>query len=237
MDSSMPSPSRREDFVRTLAHAGAEAARRSLRADGVEEKAGRGNFITSADRVSEQTILRLIAEAFPQDEVLTEESPAPGGQPSAEPRLWVIDPLDGTNNFRFGRRYAAVSVAYVEAGVPRVGAVCDPSSGELFFAALGGGAFLDGRPIRVGGVRHLPSASVGTDNGYDPAVTRQNLELCLRIRPSPWVLIRGSAVLSMCEVACGRTDLYFHTALQPWDNAAAFLLVREAGGRVAGLDG
>lgn len=237
MDPGTPQPSRQEDFVRALALAGAEAVRRSLPGGGVEEKAGRGNLVTAADRASEQEILRLLMKVFPQDKVLTEESPVAVGQPAAEPRLWVIDPLDGTNNFRFGRRYAAVSVAYLEAGVPRAGAVCDPFHDELFFAASGQGAFLNGRPIHIGNVRHLPSASVGTDNGYDPVTTRRNLEMCLRFHPSPWILVRGSAVLSMCEVACGRADLYFHTALQPWDNAAAFLIVREAGGRVVDLDG
>jgi myo-inositol-1(or 4)-monophosphatase len=237
MDPSTPQPSRREDFVKTLARAGAQAVRRSLPAAWVEEKAGRGNLVTTADRSSEREILGLLARAFPEDMVLTEESPIAVGELAAVPRLWVIDPLDGTNNFRFGRRYAAVSVAYVEAGVPRAAAVCDPFHDELFSAASGQGAFLNGSPIHVGNVRHLPSASVATDNGYDPAATMRNLELCLRIQPSPWILLRGSAVLSMCEVACDRTDLYFHTALQPWDNAAAFLIVREAGGRVVGLGG
>ena len=156
---------------------------------------GRGNFVTAADKASEQEILRLLEEAFPRDQVLTEESPAAVGQPADVPLLWVIAPLDGTNSFRFGRPYAAVSVAYVEGGVPGAGAVCDPLHGEPFFAAREEGAFLNGRAIRVGNVRHLPSASVGTDNGCDPVGTKRNLELCLRIHPDPWILVRGSAVL------------------------------------------
>jgi myo-inositol-1(or 4)-monophosphatase len=237
MSRATPSPLSRAEFVKALALAGGEAIRGVLPAEGVVEKEGRGNFVTSADEASERAIVRLIAETFPGDEILTEESRPDVGDVSAVRHLWVIDPLDGTNNFRFGRHYSAVSVGYVEDGELLAGAVYDPFREELFFAEKGKGAFRNGQAIRVRGHGDLSSASVATDNCYDPAGTRRNLELCLRIRPSPWTLVRGSAVLSMCEVACGRTDLYFHTALQPWDNAAAFLLVREAGGQVVGFDG
>jgi myo-inositol-1(or 4)-monophosphatase len=237
MSHGTPARSRRVDFVKTLALAGGEVVRGVLPTERVGEKEGRGNFVTAADEASERAILRLIVEAFPGDEILTEELRPGVGKLPAGRHLWVIDPLDGTNNFRFGRQYAAVSVAYVAGGELRAGAVYDPFRDELFFAERGAGAFLNGEAVHVRRHRHLSSASVATDNCYEPAGTSRNLELCLRIRPSPWVLVRGSAVLSMCEVACGRTDLYFHTALQPWDNAAAFLIVREAGGRVVGFDG
>jgi myo-inositol-1(or 4)-monophosphatase len=219
-----------------LALAGGRAIRTASPAEPVEAKEGRGNFVTSADRASEQAILRRLAEVFPDDAILSEESQPEPQDPRQTPRLWVIDPMDGTTNYRFGRHYCAVSVAYVEAGVPRAGAVYDPFREELFFAESGRGATLDGKPIRVGGQRDLTSASVATDNGYDPRGTKRNLELCLRLDPTPWVLVRGSAVLSLCEVACGRTDVYFHTALKPWDTAAALLIVREAGGRVVRFD-
>jgi myo-inositol-1(or 4)-monophosphatase len=237
MSHGAPSQLRRVEFVKTLALAGGEAIRGMLSTDRVREKEGRGNFVTAADEASERAILRLLAETFPGDGIITEESRPGVGDLLAVQHLWVIDPLDGTSNFRFGRQYAAVSAGYVEGGEVRAGAVYDPFRDELFYAERGKGAFLNGKEIQVGGHRGLPSASVATDNCYEVAGTRRNLELCLRIRPTPWVLLRGSAVLSMCEVACGRTDLYFHTALQPWDNAAAFLLVREAGGRVVGFDG
>jgi myo-inositol-1(or 4)-monophosphatase len=233
----MTAPPRRAEFVKTLARAGGEAIRGLLPAAPVREKEGRGNLVTAADEASERAILRFITESFPDDGILTEESGPVTGDLSAARHLWVIDPLDGSNNFAFGRQYVAISVGLVEDGELQAGAVYDPFRDELFFAERGRGAFLDGEVIRVREHRHLASASVATDNCYDPAGTRRNLELCLRIHPSPWILIRGSAVLGMCEVARGRTDLYFHTALQPWDNAAAFLIVREAGGRVAAFDG
>jgi myo-inositol-1(or 4)-monophosphatase len=237
MSHGTPSQRSRAEFAKALALAGGEAIRSMLSNERIKEKEGRGNFVTAADQASEKAILRLISAKFPDDEILTEESRPVIGDLSAVENLWVVDPLDGTNNFRFGRQYAAVSVGYVEAGELRAGAVYDPFRDELFYAERGGGALRNGEEIHVGRQQHLPSASVATDNGYEPIQTRRNLELCLRIHPSPWVLMRGSAVLTLCEVACGRTDLYFHTALQPWDNAAAFLILREAGGLVVGFDG
>jgi len=232
-----PRSTDRVELIKDLARAGGAAIRATAPAQGVVTKEGRGNLVTAADRASERAILQLLAEHFSQDAVLSEESHPEVGDPANTAHLWVIDPLDGTSNFRSGRQHAAVSVAYVAAGVVRTGAVYDPFRDELFFAARDRGACLNGEPIRVGNSRHLPTATVATDNCYDPAGTRRNLEICLRIQPSPWILIRGSAVLALCDVACGRVDLYFHTALKPWDNAAAFLIVREAGGRVAGLEG
>jgi myo-inositol-1(or 4)-monophosphatase len=225
------------DLLKAAVRAGGEAVRATPPAAGVAPKEGRGNLVTAADAASERVILELIRAAFPADEILSEESRPEGEDLLHIPRLWVVDPLDGTNNFRFGRSYWAVSVGYVEGGELRAGAVYDPLRGELFFAESGRGASLNGVPIRVGGRADLASASVATDNCYDPAGARRNLELCLKIEPAPWLLVRGSAVLSLCEVACGRTDLYFHTSLKPWDTAAAFLIVREAGGQVARLDG
>jgi myo-inositol-1(or 4)-monophosphatase len=225
------------EVLRSAVVAAGRAVRAALPGADVVAKEGRGNFVTAADQASERILLAAISAAFPEDAILSEESRPHVPDPLAVPRLWVIDPLDGTSNFRHGRHYAAVSVALAERGVLEAAAVYDPFRDELFFAERGRGATRNGVPIRVGDRPDLASASVATDNSYDPQGTRRNLELCLRLDPTPWVLVRGSAVLSMCEVACGRTDVYYHTALQPWDNAAAFLLVREAGGCVTGFDG
>lgn len=233
-----------DDIPRTLrgklaleaARAGGQALRTSS-SSWVQKKEGYGNVVTEADRASEQAIVALIASSFPRDEVLTEESPPRHGDLHRAPCLWVIDPLDGTNNFRCGRLYYGVSVAYVENGEPVAGAVYDPVRDEVYFAEKDRGAFLNGVSIHVGQQQALAGAAVATDNGYELAATRRNMELFLRLERCPWLLVRGSAVLGMCEVACGRTDLYFHTALQPWDNAAAFLIVREAGGVACLFDG
>lgn len=227
----------RSSLLQELAIAGGKAILASMPKDGVVAKEGRGNFVTAADHASEQAILRQLTHAYPNDAILTEESRPDGHDLLNEPRLWVIDPLDGTNNFRFDRPHSAVSIGYVEKGELKAGAVYDPFRDEVFFAECGGGATRNGERIAVSDQESLSAASVATDNCYDPEGTRRNLELFLRIRPSPWLMVRGSAVKSLCEVACGRTDLYFHTALQPWDNAAAFLIVQEAGGILVDLEG
>ena len=118
-----------------------------------------------------------------------------------------------------------------------MGAVYDPFRDELFYAEKGGGAFVNGNKISVSEQRELSKASVATDNSYDPEGTRRNLETVLKISPSPWVLMKGSAVLTMCEVAAGRIDVYFHSSLKPWDNAGAFLIAKEAGAEVVDLSG
>src|SRR5262249_21452162 len=105
-------------LLKAAVRAGGEAVRATLPAAGVAPKEGRANFVTAADAASERVILELIRAAFPADEILSEESRPDGEDPVHIPRLWVIDPLDGTNNFRFGRPYWAVSVGYVEDGEP-----------------------------------------------------------------------------------------------------------------------
>lgn len=214
-----------------------KAIKRILPTDEVLEKEGKGNFVTAADLASEREIIDIIKSNYSRDAILSEETRADLGDILSLDRLWVIDPLDGTNNFRFERNYSCVSVGYVEKGIIKAGAVYDPFRKELFFAEKDSGAYLNDRPIKVGNQTDLDKATIATDNDYDPEVTRRNLGLILRFKSMPWMLIKGSAVLAMCDVASGRIDLYFHTALKPWDNAAAFLIIKEAGGQVKDLDG
>ncbi len=203
------------------------------------DKQGRGNFVTAGDLASEKAIVSLIKTSFPDDLILSEETESKMSDQdilSAE-HLWVIDPIDGTHNYRYGRNYSAISVGYVEHGKSVMGAVYNPFRNELFFAQKGKGAYLNDQPIRVSDVSDIFGATVATNGAYDPKDARYNLQLFLKIKPTPWVLIRASAVLELCEVACGRVDLYFHTDHSPWDNAAAFVIVKEAGGVITDLKG
>ncbi|HQH29100.1 MAG TPA: inositol monophosphatase family protein [Oligoflexia bacterium] len=200
-------------------------------------KEGRGNFVTSADYASEEIIIQLIKEHFPSDAILSEESFTQLDNPDAFERLWVLDPLDGTNNYRFGRRYSCVSVGFASCGKLIAGAVYDPFHNELFSAVSGGGAWCNERRLLLGSGPEFAQCSLATDNSYDVEETKDNFRILLGLEHLPWVLMRGSAVLSMCEVAAGRLDLYFHTRLKPWDNAAAFLIAAEAGAAVADFSG
>ncbi len=205
--------------------------------ENVKEKAGRANLVTEADLKSENAIVELINQHFPEDLILSEETKSNIPNPLLAEKLWVVDPIDGTNNFRYERNYSCVSIAYAEKGVVQLGVVYDPFRDEMFYAEKMQGAFLNGKKIFVSKLKDLARSVVASDNSYESEGTKYNLELFLKLNPAPWFLIKGSATLTMCEVAAGRIDLYFHNYLKPWDNAAAFLIVEEAGGVVRGISG
>lgn len=226
-----------EEILEQAALNAGKAVIDSAPSEGIIDKEGRANFVTAADLASEKIIMDLISRNFPDHEILSEETDSSIKDLTACSHLWVIDPIDGTNNFRYERGYSAVSIGYVEQGILKAGAVYDPFRGQLFTAQAGNGAFLNGKPVKVGSSTDITQAVLATDNSYDSAGTKRNLEIMLSIEPTPWYLMRGSAVLGEIDAAAGRTDLYFHTALKPWDNAAAFLIASEAGATVLDIDG
>jgi len=204
---------------------------------GTTAKEGRLNFVTAADLASEKAIIEHIKKAYPDDAIISEETNSKLDNPLSLPHLWVIDPIDGTNNFRRQRDYSAVSIGYIENGTMTAGVIYNPFRDELFTAEKGKGAFLNGNPIHIANETDLSKTEIATDNWYDPAGTRENLNLILKLEKVPFMFMKGSAVLVLAEIACGRMDLYVHNFLKPWDNAAGFLLVREAGGVVKDLKG
>lgn len=223
-----------------LVQAASDAGKAILKirpSEGVITKEGRANIVTAADLASEKVLMDAIHIHFPDDKILSEETVSDVTGPTTSEHLWVIDPIDGTNNFRYGRNYSAISIGYIEKGVIRLAAVYDPFNGELFTARRDKGAFLNEKRIQIGSQDDLRQATVATDNSYYHEGTRHNLELVLKIPETPWCMLRGSAVLTMCDVAAGRIDLYFHTSLKPWDNAAAFLIAGEAGAEILSLQG
>jgi myo-inositol-1(or 4)-monophosphatase len=170
----------RSELAKEAARAGGAALLSVLPDTGIVAKAGRGNFVTAGDLASEKAIMDLIKKYFPHDQILSEETESTIPDLLKAPNLWVIDPIDGTNNFRNGRNYSAVSVGYVEKGVSKIGAVFDPFRNELFFAEAGKGATLNEKPLRVGALDDLTKGTVTADNSYDPAGTRSNMELFLK---------------------------------------------------------
>jgi myo-inositol-1(or 4)-monophosphatase len=191
-------------------------------------KKGRANFATRADHRAEEAVVRRLSRATPDVPVLAEES-AKGPPPDGP--VWVVDPIDGTLNFSRGVPFYCVVVAYVEARHTRAAAVYAPRTGELFVASEGGGAELNGAAIRVADPRPLEDCFVVASLAYRGAARRGSAfvalnKVCARLR------VIGSAGLEMCYVAAGRFDLFVHGALSPWDIAAPWLIVREAGGAV-----
>ncbi len=220
------------------ARAGAEVLKSRFRDGALEaELKAEYDYVSAADRESEAAILEVVRGRFPDHEILAEESGRLGA--SGAEFEWLIDPLDGTSNFLQGLPVFAISIACRRAGRTEVGLVLDPLRDTLFTATRGGGAFLDGRPIRVSELTDAEGSFVAT--GY-PFRARQALELYLEVFQDVFLRARGlrrcgAAALDLAYTASGTFDGFFEFRLSPWDIAAGALLIEEAGGRVTDLDG
>jgi myo-inositol-1(or 4)-monophosphatase len=201
---------------------------------GVTEK-GQNDFVTRADRESEEAMVSLIRSRHPGHAVRAEESAALSGS-GAE---WILDPLDGTTNFIHRYPFFATSVAARVDGALAAGAVYDPVRDEMFAAARGRGATLNGSPVRVSACPRLADALLVTGFPFRSlAILPRFLDSLERlIRESSGVRRDGSAALDCCYVACGRLDGFWECALSAWDIAAGALIVREAGGVVSDFEG
>jgi myo-inositol-1(or 4)-monophosphatase len=215
--------------------AGDILVRMSHRANRVEKK-GAIDLVTEADKRSEEAVFELLERRHPEDGILSEESEARSGTSG---RRWIVDPLDGTVNFAHGFPCWAVSVALEAAQEIVVGVVLDPSTGEVFEAVRGEGAWLNGERLRVSATGDLDDALLCTGFPYD---IREEPERVLRLFEA--LILRcqgvrrpGSAALDLCYVAAGRADGFWEEKLYPWDTAAGVLLVREAGGIVSTFEG
>ena len=251
MTSDAPSTPAHEADPEALAGLAAEIAKstglliRELRAAGVSVAASKSSdvdIVTEADRRAEQAVVEAIRAARPRDGVLGEEG---AGIPSESGITWVVDPIDGTVNYLYGLPAYAVSIA---ATVPDpaaaadgrraiAGAVYAPPTDELFEAWEGGGARMNGTRIAISGETRLSHTLVGTGFGYTAERRAEQAVMVSRLLPRARDIRRlGSAAFDLCSVACGRLDAYYERGLQPWDYAAGFLILREAGGAILGRD-
>jgi myo-inositol-1(or 4)-monophosphatase len=229
------------DALRALAVEAAEAAGAVLRqhaaalaagADlGVRHKESVTDPVSEADTAAEREIVRLLTAARPDDGILGEEGE--GRREGTTGLTWVIDPLDGTVNFLYGQPTWAVSIAVLDADGPVAGAVLQPTTGELFAAARGGGAWLGAQRLAVRRVDDLSLALIGTGFSYDPAArSGWGAHVATLLGQVRDIRRGGAAALDLCWVAAGRLDGYVDFTLHSWDWAAGQLLVTEAGGRV-----
>ena len=216
--------------------AGAVLRARFHQARTIEFKAdNRADLVTDADRASEALILEMLAREVPHHAVLAEEQGAVG---QGEWR-WIVDPLDGTTNYAHGVPHFCVTVALQGPEGLVVGATYDPLRDELFSAARGLGATLNGQPLRASRATEVRGAVLAT--GF-PYRLRERPELPLGlfsrvVREAEGIRRMGSAALDFAYVAAGRLDGFFELGLKPWDTAAGALLVSEAGGQVRRIDG
>lgn len=200
------------------------------------EKSSAADLVTDYDLAVENFLKERLPPLIPGSIFYGEEE-----QENADPTTgwaFIVDPIDGTTNFVRGLRQSAVSVALARDGVIEYGVVLDPYKSELFSARRGGGAFLNGSPIHVSS-RPLSQGVFGMGTAI---YRRQYLEPTMRLteqlfRRSCDFRRMGAAALDLCNVACGRTELFFEYSLCPWDYAAGSLIITEAGGVVSTLDG
>ena len=199
----------------------------------IREKGRRADLVTVADRASEAVVVRRLREAFPRAAILAEEGGATAG---TSDERWIVDPLDGTTNFAHGYPIFCVSIAYERAGEILAACVYAPALGELFAAERGAGATRNGERISVSRIERLGDALTCT--GFHPADFERNGRCFEAVSHRAQAVRRdGSAALDLAFTACGRFDAFWEFDLAPWDVAAGWLLVTEAGGRVTRVDG
>lgn len=197
---------------------------------------GATDLVTEVDGQSESFLVERIRNAYPDHSIVTEESGRLAGR--SEQR-WYIDPLDGTVNYAHGLPCFSVSLAYAEGGRVQIGVVYDPMREECFSAWRGGGAWLNDRPIRVGGATELIKCLMVTGFPYEIRDTDQNnldhfRNFALRCQGMRRL---GSAALDLCYLAAGRVDGYWEIDINSYDIAAGALVVEEAGGLVTTVNG
>jgi myo-inositol-1(or 4)-monophosphatase len=228
------------DETIAIAHAAGRIVARDFPPSALDRVAFKGavNPVTETDTAAEELILDRLRAAFPHHRILAEEA---GGDEWRDPGppIWLVDPLDGTNNLAHGFPHVGVSLALVEEQQPILGVIYDPLRQETFAATAGGGAYLNGESIHVTGVEHLADAFLATGFPYDRRTAQDNnvQRVDHFLRRSQGVRRAGAAVLDLAYVACGRFDGFWEIRLHPWDVAAGILIVREAGGRATDFSG
>lgn len=204
--------------------------------ESVEEKSGKANFVTAFDKKVQDFLFHSLAEVLPEAVFIGEEEETHAALPKGY--AFIIDPIDGTTNFMKGYCASSISVGLLKAGRPELGVVYNPYLGEMFHAVKGKGAFCNKRPIRVS--EHELGEGVvifGTAPYYEELAEKsfryayRLFKECLDVRRS------GSSAIDICNIACGRAELFFELMLSPWDYAASSLILAEAGGVIADAEG
>lgn len=190
------------------------------------------DMVTEVDFLCEKLIISKIKEVYPLHSIISEEA---GKSLDDHEYVWIIDPLDGTNNYFHGYPIFAVSIALRKGNEPLVGVVHVPYMGEMFYAAKGIGAYLNDTKIEVSTTDNLRRALLATGFPYDKAedIKNNNIDIFAHIVPDIMGVRRsGSAAYDLCCAACGRLDGYWELKIKLWDMAAGELIMREAGGEV-----
>ncbi|MBS0211426.1 MAG: inositol monophosphatase [Planctomycetes bacterium] len=201
----------------------------------VSEK-GPADLVTEADVAAQTSIQATLLGAFPGHGFLGEENLSIASRDND--LTWIVDPLDGTTNYVHSIPHYAVSIALAQGNQPIVGVVFDPVAKECFAAMRGRGATLNGKPMKTSGVTTLDRAVTAVSSPPGINAESQELKDFLKIILLSQSMRRsGSSALNLSYIAAGRYDAYWSLSAKPWDVAAGFLLVAEAGGHVIERDG
>jgi myo-inositol-1(or 4)-monophosphatase len=196
--------------------------------------AGHGNLVTDMDHASEDMITRAIRREFPDHAIVAEES----GEAGDSPHRWYIDPIDGTTNYAHGFPIWTVTLAYEAHGRLQAGVTYAPCLGEIFWARRGGGAFRNGKRIRVTSCRRVEDALLCTGFSYRLEWRKVNLKYFAEFLMTAQAIRRvGAASLDLCWTACGAFDGFWEMRLGPWDMAAGIVILEEAGARISDFKG
>ena len=199
----------------------------------IDHKANIFDLVTNVDKKSQEIIITKLHEVFPNDEFVGEEQEHAGFPETG----WYIDPIDGTVNFIHGLQIFGISVAYVENGEPIIGVIYLPIFEELYWAEKGQGAYLNNNRIRVSRRRNLQECLVVTAHSSSFEGTKELDKLKNLIGKVRRVRMFGSACYHACMLARGSIDAFWSHYLKPWDVAAGYLIVKEAGGEILNLQG
>ena len=194
----------------------------------IHQKAGHFNFVTDADVAVEQLIRDRLLTAFPEAKFFAEEQE---NDPLTDAPTFVVDPIDGTLNYMRHRNCSTVSIGYLESRQPARAVIYNPFTDELFSAEKGKGAFLNGKPIHVSDTPFENALVIMGTSPYDLELSEQSMNAGREFLRQAGDLRRtGSACAELCDLACGRGEIFFELRLRPWDYAAGALIVTEAGG-------
>lgn len=196
------------------------------------------DYVTDVDKASERMIVETLSSLLPEAGFITEEMTVEQADEATE-LFWVVDPLDGTTNFIHGLTPYCVSIALRSSDDILLGVVYEATGNELFSAAAGQGATLNGAPIHVSSTSNIDRALICMGYPYDAdnympfclGMTKALYGHCASLRSF------GSAEAELCYLAAGRIDVYFESYIQPWDVTAGACILMEAGGQVSDYTG
>jgi myo-inositol-1(or 4)-monophosphatase len=232
----------RSAVINVMVRAAEKAARGLVRDFGEVEqlqvsRKGPADFVSTADTKAEAIIREELSKSRPDFGFLMEESGESVGRDSSH--RWIVDPLDGTTNFLHGLPHWAISIALEKAGEIVAAVVYEPVHDELFWAEKGQGAFVNHQRLRVSARRQLSDAVIACGAPFrghgDHALFLAEMQ---KVMPEVAGIRRwGAASLDLAYLAAGRYDAFWERGLSPWDSAAGVLMVSEAGGFVAEIEG